>query len=64
MTIQDDEGFEGVEFDAPVGSFRAGRSHEDDEYRAAIATNLSTQSWLKAKVGLAVLPMLNTFLCQ
>jgi hypothetical protein len=25
MTIQDDEGFEGVEFDTPVGSFRAGR---------------------------------------
>ena len=25
MTIQDDEGFEGVEFDTPVGTFRAGR---------------------------------------
>ncbi len=35
MTIQDDEGFEGVEFDTPVGSFRAGRSHKDDEYRSA-----------------------------
>ncbi len=35
MTIQDDEGFEGVEFETPVGSFRAGRSHEDDEYRVA-----------------------------
>ena len=33
MTIQDDEGFEGVEFDAPAGSFRSGRSHADDEYR-------------------------------
>ncbi len=35
MTIHDDEGFEGVEFDTPVGSFRAGRSQQDDEYRAA-----------------------------
>ena len=34
MTIQDDEGFEGVEFDAPAGSFRGGRSHTDDEYRS------------------------------
>ena len=33
MTIQDDEGFEGVEFDAPPGSFQ-GRSHKDDEYRS------------------------------
>ena len=24
MTIQDDEGFDGVEFDTPIGSFRAG----------------------------------------
>ena len=34
MTIQDDEGFEGVEFDASAGSFRSGRSHADDGYRA------------------------------
>ena len=33
MTIQDDEGFEGVEFDAPAGSVRSGRSHTDNEYR-------------------------------
>jgi cytochrome c biogenesis protein CcdA len=35
MTIQDDEGFEGVEFDTPIGSFRAGRSAQDDDYKAA-----------------------------
>ena len=38
MTITDDEGFEGVEFDTPVGSFRAGRgrgSPEDEELREA-----------------------------
>lgn len=39
MTIQDDEGFEGVEVETPVGSFRAGRGRghwdEDDDYRAA-----------------------------
>jgi hypothetical protein len=40
MTIQDDEGFEGVEFDTPVGTFRAGRggghrwSDSDHEFRA------------------------------
>ncbi len=39
MTVQDDEGFEGVEFDTPIGSFRAGRGRdrweEDDDTRAA-----------------------------
>ena len=35
MTIQDDEGFEGVEFETPIGSFRAGRSYQEDEYKAA-----------------------------
>jgi len=39
MTLQDDEGFDGVEFDTPIGSFRAGRGRgrweEDDDYRAA-----------------------------
>jgi hypothetical protein len=40
MTIEDDEGFEGVEFDTPVGSFRAGRgrrAYDDagEEYRRA-----------------------------
>ena len=39
-TIQDDEGFEGVEFETPVGSFRAGRGRgepwiEDDDYYQA-----------------------------
>jgi hypothetical protein len=38
-TIQDDEGFEGVEFDTPLGSFRAGRGTprwvEDEDYRQA-----------------------------
>jgi hypothetical protein len=43
LTIQDDEGFEGVEFDTPLGSFRAGRgsgrwASEDDDYRAARRT--------------------------
>jgi len=40
MTIADDEGFEGVEFNTPVGSFRAGRGgawddEGDEEYRHA-----------------------------
>lgn len=41
MTFSDDEGFEGVEFHTPVGSFRAGRGggsggdEADQEYRAA-----------------------------
>lgn len=39
MTIQDDEGFEGVEFETPVGTFRAGKDRrswgEDDDYLAA-----------------------------
>ncbi len=40
MTIQDDEGFDGVEFDPPIGSFRAGRGRDsrwakaDPEFRA------------------------------
>jgi hypothetical protein len=40
MTIQDDEGFDGVEFDTPIGSFRAGRGrgsrwdNGDPEFRA------------------------------
>jgi len=35
-TIQDDEGFEGIEFETPVGSFRAGRSGEADaDYQSA-----------------------------
>lgn len=40
MTIQDDEGFEGVEFDTPVGTFRAGRgggyrwTEGGDEFRS------------------------------
>jgi hypothetical protein len=39
-TVQDDEGFEGVEFDTPVGTFRAGRgggyrwAEGGDEYRS------------------------------
>ena len=39
--MEDDEGFEGVEFHTPVGSFRAGRGgrgwteEADDEYRRA-----------------------------
>jgi len=41
MTLQDEEGFEGVEFHTPVGSFRAGRGggwtgdDGDEEYRRA-----------------------------
>lgn len=35
MTIQEDEGFEGVEFDTPIGSFRAGRASRDDDYKSA-----------------------------
>ncbi len=41
MTLGDDEGFEGVEFHTPVGSFRAGRGRGaggdegDESYRAA-----------------------------
>jgi hypothetical protein len=39
MTIQDDEGFEGVEVETPVGSFRAGRNRgtwgDDPDYVAA-----------------------------
>ncbi len=41
MTVEDDEGFEGVEFHTPVGSFRAGRGHgamiddDEEEYRRA-----------------------------
>jgi hypothetical protein len=41
MTFQDDEGFEGVEFETPVGSFRAGRGARgnpgegDEDYRRA-----------------------------
>lgn len=40
MTFADDEGFEGVEFHTPVGSFRAGRGYgepddSDEEYRRA-----------------------------
>ncbi len=40
MTFSDEEGFEGVEFHTPVGSFRAGRGgsgddEADQEYRAA-----------------------------
>lgn len=43
MTLNDDEGFEGVEFQTPVGSFRAGRGgsgwgdarEEDEDYRRA-----------------------------
>jgi ABC-type multidrug transport system fused ATPase/permease subunit len=40
MTIQDDEGFEGVEFDTPVGTFREGRgggyrwAEGGDEFRS------------------------------
>jgi len=39
-TIEDDEGFEGVEFDTPIGSFRAGRGRmaydaAGEEYRRA-----------------------------
>jgi hypothetical protein len=40
MTIQDDEGFDGIEFDTPVGSFRAGRgarSPQEEAYRQARA---------------------------
>jgi hypothetical protein len=36
--IKDDEGFEGVEVETPVGTFRAGRGggfHTDEEYRSA-----------------------------
>ena len=42
MTISDDEGFEGVEFHTPIGSFRAGRGgaqphpgEDEEEYRSA-----------------------------
>jgi Na+/melibiose symporter-like transporter len=41
VTPHDDEGFEGVEFHTPVGSFSAGRGHGggppdvDDDYRQA-----------------------------
>ena len=35
MTVHDDEGFEGVEFDTPIGSFRAGRAVREDDYKAA-----------------------------
>ena len=40
MTLHDDEGFEGVEFHTPIGSFRAGKgasAHDDvnEEYRRA-----------------------------
>jgi hypothetical protein len=43
MTLQDDEGFEGVEFQTPLGSFRAGRGgggwegsgDEGEDYRRA-----------------------------
>jgi hypothetical protein len=38
VTIQDDEGFGGVEFETPIGSFRAGRGNPDwdhDEVYAA-----------------------------
>lgn len=36
MTAQNDEIFEGVEFDTPIGSFRAGRGGDgDEEYRSA-----------------------------
>ena len=36
MTIQDDEGFEGIEIETPVGSFRAGRGGGSDaEYESA-----------------------------
>jgi hypothetical protein len=39
-TVEDDEGFEGVEFDTPIGSFRAGRGRmaydeAGEEYRRA-----------------------------
>ena len=36
MTIQDDEGFEGVEVETPLGTFRAGRGGRDadHEYRS------------------------------
>jgi len=36
MTVEDDEGFEGVEFQTPLGSFWAGRFRDgDEEYRWA-----------------------------
>lgn len=36
MTAQGDEAFEGVEFDTPIGSFRAGRGGNGDaDYRSA-----------------------------
>ncbi len=36
MTVEDDEGFDGVEFQTPLGSFWAGRSHEgNEEFRRA-----------------------------
>lgn len=39
--MKDEEGFEGVEVETPVGTFRAGRGgpwHSDDEYKAARRT--------------------------
>jgi hypothetical protein len=37
MTAHTDESFEGIEFDTPFGSFRAGRGFDvsDEEYRSA-----------------------------
>jgi len=67
MTIQDDEGFEGVEFDTPVGTFRAGRgggyrwAEGGDEFRSvrrkvrrrmAFFRMLLTFAWVLALLAL------------
>ena len=67
MTIQDDEDFEGVEFDTPVGTFRAGRgggyrfTDDSDDFRSirrkvrrrmAFFRMLLTFAWVLALLAL------------
>ncbi|HVP04052.1 MAG TPA: 2TM domain-containing protein [Dehalococcoidia bacterium] len=48
MTIQDDEGFEGVEVETPVGTFRAGRGRSgwagEDDFR-------SVRQYVRRRIG-------------
>jgi hypothetical protein len=48
MTIQDDEGFEGVEVETPVGTFRAGRGrgawNGEDDFR-------SVRKYVRRRIG-------------
>lgn len=48
MTIQDDEGFEGVEVETPVGTFRAGRGRgaweAEDDFR-------SVRKYVRRRIG-------------